>query len=155
MLSHYLTHPIQPVRKHSNRDPQKYRLFKLEREFVGVCMYHVVAVEDLQRIADHACKAHGVPPAEVTIFKEYGKKPHDGLYADGVVELNSAYWAQNTCVLLHELGHHIHFIQFPNDTQDHGPAFCRIYAELLDSYRILPYECFALLAEKWGIEISE
>ncbi len=154
MLSHYLTHPIPPVRKHSNRDPQKYKLFKLEREFVGTCMYHVVAVEDLQRIVDHACKAYDVPPAKVTVFKEYGKKPHDGLYADGVIELNSAYWAQNTCVLLHELAHHIHFAKCPDDTQDHAPAFCRIYAELLNDYRILPYECFELLAKKWGIEIN-
>ena len=154
MLSHYLTHPIPPVRKHSNRDPQKYKLFKMEREFVGTCMYHVVAVEDLQRITTHACRAYGVPRAEVTVFKDGGKKPNDGWYEDGKIGLNSAYSAQNTCVLLHELAHHIHFARFPDDTQDHGPEFCRIYRELLDSYRILPYECFELLAKKWGIEIS-
>ncbi len=153
MLSHYLTHPIPPVRKHSNRDPQKYRLFKLEREFVGTCIYHVVAIRHLQRIADHACKAYGVSTVNVVTFEEFGPKPNDGWYEDGKIGLNSAYSAQNTCVLLHELAHHIQFSKHPDDTQDHGPTFCRIYAELLNDYRILPYECFELLAKKWDIKL--
>ena len=154
MLSHYLTHPIPPVRKHSNRDPQRYKLFRLEREFVGTCMYHVVAVNDLQRIADHACKRYKVLPPKVTVFKEYGVKPNDGWYQNGTIGLNSAYSAQNTCVLLHELAHHINMEKHPEDTQDHGPMFCLIYADLLDQYRIMPFDCFALLADKWGVEIA-
>ncbi len=154
MLSHYLTHPIVQVRKHSNRDPQKYKLFRMEREFVGTCIYHIVAVDDLQRIADHACKKYKVLPPKVTVFRETGKRPPDGWYLDGTIGLNAAYYAQNTCVLLHELAHHIHSSIWWDDTQDHGPKFCLIYAELLDRYRILPFDCFALLAEKWGVEIA-
>ena len=154
MLSHYLTHPIPPVRKHSNRDPQKYKLFKMEREFVGTCIYHVVAVEDLQRIADHACREHKVLPPKITVFRESGKRPPDGWYLDGTIGLNGAYSAQNTCVLLHELAHHIHSTRCPDDTQDHGPMFCRFYADLLDRYRILPFDCFCLLADRWGVEVS-
>ena len=134
-------------------DPQRYKLYKMEREYIGTSIYHKASLKDLQMVANHVCGKWKVPPIRVRRYSS--KEKTFGYYENKTnrIYLNAHRHGQNIGVLLHELAHHITDMRHL-DAQDHGPEFCYVYACLLDRYRILPMECFRLLADKWGVTVA-
>ena len=153
MISSWLTSPIGCPKKPLPEDPQRLKLYKLEREYDGVTVYHKVSVKDLQTVANHACRKWKVKPAKIKRYISKEKICGYYVHADSTLYLNAQHHGQNTATMLHELAHHITYNKY-SDVQDHGPEFCYIYACLLASYRIMPFDCFMLLAKKWGVKVA-
>lgn len=163
MISRLLTHPIQRTRKHIASDPQRSRLYKLEREFVGTSVYHQVSQRNLQVLANHVCAYYRVKPLKVITYHN----PHEKRFGESIsysrddfvtqfgekIRLNSGYHGANLSTLLHELSHYISDLTYQNH-RDHGKQFCGIYMHLLDKYRVLPASAFRLMAQKWRISIA-
>jgi hypothetical protein len=137
-------------------DPQKWLVYRMERRIIGQIVYHRVKRDHLQLIADHACKKWNVIPVTINEYRHKERVFGWYDYSGDVkrIRLNSRYNGMNAGTMLHELAHHITYQLWP-DAEDHGPEFCDVYATLLDSYKMLPYECFLLLAKQHGIAVGE
>lgn len=163
MISKFLTHPIARTNKPCPGDPQRTRLYKLEREFIGTSVYHQVAQKHLRLLARHACAYYHVPLIKIVVYndKEHKRFGESVSYSDDdfatsyghEIRLNRGYHGANFTTLLHELAHYISD-QYYEHHRDHGPQFCGIYMHLLDKYRILPAFAFRTLAKKWGVRIA-
>ena len=149
MISHWYTHKIGPARKEKASDPQKQRVYRMEREWIGSAVDTTVPLDKLRAITKHACRAAGVRCPKVRVYRK--KERIFGYCTDEAIMLNASFHGQNLAVLLHELAHWITDRKYP-DATSHGPWFCTVYRQLLDDYRLLPAFAFDGLAEKWGVE---
>lgn len=161
MISWLLTHPIQKPTKADIEDPQRSRLYKMEREFVGTSINHHASRAHLQELANHACAYYKIKPLKIVVYskpnlREFGESVYyinDMIVFGHTVRLNKGFHGANATTLLHELAHYI-----VDDTyeqhHDHGKQFAGVYMHLLAKYRILPSSCFRLLAKKWRIAIA-
>ncbi|MGH8235416.1 MAG: hypothetical protein ACREXP_00150 [Steroidobacteraceae bacterium] len=70
---------------------------------------------------------------------------------DTSVTLHPKYGC-NGMTLLHELAHHICTLRYPK-AQDHGAAFCRIYGELLDRTRLVPFAGWKAVCARHGVKV--
>ena len=143
---------VGPKAKHESvDDPQAAKVYAMEREIVGTSINMHMLPERLQEIASHACRKAKVE--DCPVFVEASRERIFGeTYADRVV-LNSACHGDNIVVLLHELAHWITDRQY-EDVTSHGPTFMRVYSGLLEQYRVLPRDCLAVLAARYGVEIG-
>lgn len=163
MISPFLTRAIKRSRRNSPaNDPQRSRLYALEREFVGSAIYHSVSRQNLQTVADHACRYYRIEPIRIRVYHKEDERVFGNSYyyqhGDGRVEsieiaLNRAFHGANLTTLLHELAHYICDNTYANRA-GHGPEFCGIYMHLLDQYRILPALAFRALAEKHKVTVA-
>lgn len=151
-------HPLQKCR----RDPQASRVYILERAYIGVCVYHTVTRENLQIVADHACRYYRVSPVRIETYgDEYDgtmaeciwTEHDDGRYVCHKIRVNRARHGANVTCLLHELAHHVTHSTYIN-IEGHGPEFVGIYMHLLDKYRIMPSCAFRVLAKKHRVRIA-
>jgi predicted SprT family Zn-dependent metalloprotease len=126
----------------------------MEREIVGNSINQRMPVARLQEVADHACRKYRAPYVFVEVEPIKGKVFGEAYQADARIALNSSYHGDNLGVLLHELAHWLTDNLYA-DVQSHGPTFMRVYSELLEQYKILPRDCLAVLAERYGVEIGE
>lgn len=168
MISSFLTRRIPKPQPPLKNDPQARKLYKMEREFCGISIYHSVKREHLLTILEHACRYYNISAPKLVLGsnakdKVFGRSFVTTHYRpDGSVEketdheiwLNRAHHGANVSVLLHELAHHI-TDQYFEQHRDHGKQFCAIYMHLLDKYRILPSDCFRLIAKRRGIKIAK
>lgn len=60
---------------------------------------------------------------------------------------------RNLLMLAHELAHHITAHRHPH-AQDHGPAFVRWYAHLLDAWRLVPIEGTLAACRRYGVAVA-
>lgn len=163
MISQLLTHPIQKPVKVGPIDPQRSRLYKMEREFVGMAVSHRASNAHLQEISDHACTYYKIKPLKVVVYD----KPSEHIFGESVyythddfetlfghvIRLNRGFHGANLMTLLHELSHYIVDDTYENH-EDHGKKFAGVYMHLLAKYRVLPSACFRLLAKKWRVKIA-
>ena len=163
MISQLLTHPIQRTFKHTPSDPQRSRLYKMEREFVGASVYHSVSRKNLQLVADHVCAYYRITPIKIVVYRDpssrifgesiaYSNDDWETSYGH-VIRLNRGFHGANVPTLLHELAHYICDATYKNH-RGHGSQFAAIYMHLLDKYRILPAVAFRALAKKWGVKVA-
>jgi hypothetical protein len=131
-------------------DPQARRVTVMERRAFGGHLEHKTPLRWLRRIATRACCLHEVPKVSVSIRRCHGA---GGWYdPDGVfIYLDSG--EQNALSLAHELAHHITAHKHPH-AQDHGPAWVRWYAHLLDAWRLVPIEGTVAACRRYGVAIA-
>tara|TARA_R100001143_G_scaffold28420_2_gene28092 strand:+ start:11388 stop:11909 length:522 start_codon:yes stop_codon:yes gene_type:complete len=163
VISRFLTHPIARTNKSCPGDPQRTRLYKLEREFIGTSVYHQASQKHLCLLARHVCSYYCVPEIRVVVYNDPDQKcfGESVSYSDDdfvttyghEIRLNRGYHGANLTTLLHELAHYISDQYFEHH-RDHGAQFCAIYMHLLDKYRVLPAFAFRALAKKWGVKIA-
>ena len=154
MIPRWYTMPRRPVneKKAVKSDPQRHRVYKMERELVGHCINVKMTKKDLQDIATHVCKDWGVPHARVYVYES--RERTFGWTDGNAIHLNANFHGTNVQVLLHELAHHVTFYQDP-DADDHGKEFMDVYADLMDHYKMMPRDCTIVLAARYGVEIAE
>lgn len=157
MISRFFTHPVPKPKPETKIDPQKQKLYKMERTFIGCLIDSTVPLDKLQEIADYECKNFKVGPVRIEQrHVDFGPYKHAfGWAREGEICLNKAYHGQNLGCLLHELAHHLTFEMYPDIVADHSPEFVSVYRYLLDKYKIMPEDCFDLLCEKWGVRHNE
>ncbi len=162
MISPFLTRPINLPRQAPVSDPQRERLYKLEREIMGSSVYHVVSRSNLKVLADHVCRYYRIAAIKITVVnqpkvRELGwciSYSYDGGAPFGFsIYLNRGFHGANATVLMHELAHYIVDTTYMNH-ESHGKEFAGVYMHLLAKYRVLPSACFRLLAKKWRIKIA-
>lgn len=125
----------------------------MEREFIGTCVHTHCDMDHLEVVTKNACRKYKVPKLEL---KKVRWKDSTMAQLDkelGLIELNERYHGDNLCVLLHELAHWLTF-QLYGNVEDHGPEFVSYYAELLDAYKIIPFDAFLVLLNRYGIEMA-
>ena len=165
MISPFLTRPIPENLRPAAKDLQRTRLYKMEREFVGVSINHQVSRRRLQELADHACRYYMIQPIKVVVFNDPKKRifgesvyyyydDHETSKKFGyAIRLNKGFHGANVCGLLHELAHYIVDGTYA-DHEEHGKKFVGVYMHLLAKYRIFPSDCFRLLAKRYRIKIA-
>lgn len=148
---------VQPrndrLSKVDQSDPQKHLVYRMERDIVGWAIYTHVDYDDLQMIADYACRKYGVKRVGITI-ENCGKKRVFGWCEDNTIHLNADYHGDNTAVLLHELAHYIAGRKYPDADHNHGPEFVHVYGSLLGMFNCLPYWVFEFMCKDHDVEIS-
>ena len=163
MISRYFTQAIPDLPERTACDPQQTRIYRMEREFIGGAVNHVVPRKKLQEILDHACRYYRIKCLKVLVIN----RPHERFFGeifsytynddtpdfDHTIRLNQGFHGANVCTLLHELAHYI-----VDDTYEHaashGSQFVGIYMHLLAKYRIMPSDCFRLLAKRYRVKIA-
>lgn len=165
MISPFLTHEIPPPSKHSAKDPQRSRFYKMEREFVGMSVNHAVPTEKLKEMARHACEYYGIKPIRVIVYnkpseRRFGEQihfydPNDNLtpHWGHAIRLNRGFHGANVATLLHELAHYIVEDTY-EDHHDHGKKFVGVYMHLMDKYRMIPSDAFRVVAKRYRIKIA-
>lgn len=94
------------------------------------------------------CQLQGVPQVTVSVrvLRCGGWYEHDQIFLDSSC-------GRNMLMLAHELAHHITFHKHPH-AQEHGPAFVRWYAHILDAWRLVPVEGLVALCRDYGVAIA-
>lgn len=106
----------------------------MERRVFRGHLEHRAPLRILRRYVGKFCRLHGLPRVSVSIRRCHGG---GGWYdPDGrfiFLDPNQ----QNALSLAHELAHHVVTYRHPH-AQDHGPAWMRWYAHILDAWRLVP-----------------
>jgi len=163
VISRFLTRqPGKGRKKRLVSDPQRRKLYYMERHFDGMTIKHHAERQHLLDIRDHVCKYYGLEPIKLYIVdRKPPEEGHDDLgwttttYEDEscALYLNRAWYGDNAQTLLHELAHYVTDSHY-EDHQTHGGQFCAIYMHLLDKYKMLPSDAFRVLAKRFGVRIA-
>jgi len=134
-------------------DPQAHKVYTMERAIIGSCIGAHVDEDDLQAIANHACRKWRVAKVEVVVkgmgTALFGECDHE-------IRLNKDWHGDNVPVLVHELAHWIASEIWGDDNiEAHGPEWAQVYRVLLNDYKVLPYECSAVLFDKYEVRYEE
>lgn len=153
MINKYFTHPPPRLKPDQKHDPQRRRMYRMERDWDGSTIGTKTDRATLEDLVTHACNKYRVPRARLVIGRS--KEKVLGWCLEDKIWLNAAFYGQNTMTLLHELAHYISVQLFAEDDIDnHGPEFACVYMHLLDAYRILPAFAFKKFAKKWKVKIA-
>ena len=153
-LSPFLTRP-RPYKKQIAADPQRELVYSLERTLIGAVIYTHCDRGHLEAIIKHACNVYKVKSPRLVISR---KEAHAfGWCHEDRIELNASFHGDNVGTLLHELAHWITDFtheEVMHDLEQHGPEFVGAYADLLDRYKLIPYDAFLGLLDEWNIRIK-
>lgn len=136
---------FKKMKKPDPMDPQKYRVYKMERLFSGTTVNSHMELDELQRVADYACRKFRVKRVGVTLENK-GRQRIFGWCKDYTIHLNRDYHGDNLVTLLHELAHYITDQKFVED-EAHGPFFVGTYGRLLDMFNVMPDHLFFHLCD--------
>lgn len=153
MISRWLVVPIKRNRNRPKGDPQRHKIYSLERELVGMSVNTRCPRDHLRDVLAHACRKYRVTAAELKfirnpdmrIFGFYIRYPFPS------ITLNSGFHGCNMFTLMHELAHHIVDERF-DSIEHHGPEFAKVYMDLLHRYRIIPNYAFKVMLERYGVK---
>lgn len=146
----------------NNNDPQAQLLYAFEDTFMYAAMRGTMRREDLQALADKACRRWRVPPVEVK-FSQHTKWFGQYFAWEHVIHLYGSKGrrrgpkgtsGRNAAVLLHEVAHHIDDWRTGAD-QAHGPHFAAICRDLYDHFQVLPRKGYTYMARKCGLKVSK
>ena len=163
MISNFLTHKVRRKKRSPKLDPQRNRLYKLEREFIGSSVNHVVSKANLKDIADHVCRYYKLKSVKIIVVDQPWEPAlgwceswsiNNGAPFNFVIHLNRGYHGASAQVLLHEVAHYI-VDSFWQGHEPHGPEYTAVHRHLLSKYRILPDICYDVLAKKHNIAVGK
>ena len=149
-ISPFLTRPCK-FKKPIRTDPQRHLVYTMERQLIGISLHCQADPDHLRAVLRHACRKYKVPEPELKIRNV--KERWFGGCREDYIELNARFHGNNLFTLLHELAHWITWQVYGN-VEDHGPEFVSYYAELLDAYKVIPFDAFLVLLNEYGIEIA-
>lgn len=142
----------QAVAKAPADDPQRERLYRMEREaFGGWCAAAVTTLPSAQAWVKRMCKVYAVAPCRVEL-KDLGVWA--GIYDTGVITLSSGKRSGKCLLTLaHEFAHHVHE-QFVGQEPDeiHGPAFMCAYIHILDRARMVDAAGMKAICDRYKIK---
>lgn len=153
MISKLISHPLKNPKPGPQYDPQRERLYSMEREIIGMAVHHGAKRSELLTVVEHACKYYGVPPPRLMVVNR-PEQPVFGWTDTKKIVLNRGYHGANVPTLLHELAHWIVDSFDTSRIEAHRPQFVGVYMHLLEKYRLLPEAGFRSLAKKWKVRIG-
>jgi len=151
VISRWLTVPYKRYRPVKKTDPQRHKLYSMERELIGQSIHTRSSRKHLRDVIAHACRKYKVKP----IALRFINKPEEKLFGyheapPPAIVLNQGFHGANLFTLLHELAHYITDCKY-TDVPDHGPEFVKVYMDLLHRYRIIPDYVFKVMAQRHGV----
>ena len=154
MISQYISRKALPPR-HASKvkcDPQRHRLYAMEREIIGMAIATRSSASALQAMLSWLCRLSAVKVPKLVLISK--KEKTMGWSDEDKIELNVSFDGANFATLIHELAHHIVRKKF-SDCASHGAEFVAIYRELLAVAKLLPRDCFDVLAKRYGVVIGD
>ena len=155
-ISRFVTQRVRQPRQHVKSDPQRYRLYFMERTLLGNIMEHQCKSKYIQAIVDRACDNFCVPPAAVSIvhrpkIRIWGWQLFDRL------TFNRGFGGCNIHIVLHEVAHYItdELTEGADGVQNHGPEFVGVYRALMDQFNVIPNCAFDALCSRWNLKWVE
>ncbi len=154
MISRYLTQRPRPrKRKVCEADPQRHKVYDMERTMVGACVDTTMELPTLRQIVRHACREWGLIAPKLLLKSEDNTMVFGMYYHElNTICLNHCFHGANIGVLLHELAHHIIWRRHGHDAEDHGKEFVAVYRYLLNRYNVIPDYAFDTILDRWGVE---
>lgn len=135
-----------------SKDPQRKRLYAVENTYFAGHTQHKLNGKQMRRWVREICKEYGVPVPVVRIGRcEENRVAQYDPEDDGAITLDKAQGCNGLSVM-HEMAHHICTLNHPR-AADHGPAFCRIYGELLDRVRLVPFAGWIAVCAQHGVGV--
>lgn len=150
MISRWLVIPTAKKRHKIKSDPQRHRIYALERELIGQSINTQSKASHLRDVLLHACTKYNVTAPVLHIIDS--KDPIFGWTDEDGIHLNESFHGCNTFTLLHELAHYIMDRTYEPPFEYHGPEFVKVYMDLMHRYRILPKYAFKVLAERHKVK---
>ena len=144
-----------PVRPAHPRDPQQFRLYRMEVEAIGARGYMRLTRGDIGKLLRSLAKAYRVPSPTVR-FADFGDWSAE-CDSNGVITFNPhRRRAYDVLTVVHEFGHHLHN-QFEDSPRQeaHGPQYMACYMSALDTARVLPVCAMRAVCDKWGIQYND
>lgn len=139
------------VRPGLEEDPQRDLVYAVEKIHLAGHCRHTMARKHIRKWTRSVCRAYGVPMPKLSFGKvDRGFSAHYD-HENATVRLDPK-WGCNGLTLLHELAHLICYTHYPR-AQDHGAAFCRVYGELLDRNRLVPFAGWKALCARHGVKV--
>lgn len=136
-------------------DPQKERLYSLERELIGKPKRN--SLRRLTLVAMRLFQRYKVRP--IPVWVQWDTADRYAYYEDEkkhlqriVLNDRDDYCGVNLSTLLHEVAHHILMTHYARTLQDHGPEFVSLLRDLFSQYRIASNARFDKLARKHKVK---
>jgi hypothetical protein len=139
------------VRPGLGQDPQRDLVYAVEKLHLGYHTRHSLPRRSLYALVRRVCKAYGVRRPTVRIGKVDRGFAAICDFEEKRISLDPKFGC-NGLTVLHELAHWICFLRYPS-AQLHGAAFCRIYGELLDRSRLVPFEGWKAVCARHGVKV--
>ena len=136
----------------SKKDPQQFRLYRMEREDIGARDYMRLTWKECARVVRSVCRAYGVPGAKLRrkVMGRWAAEYDNTRYCK--ITLNPKKGtATDLLTILHELSHHVHWHLGPvhvGEQEDHGPQFMACYISILDTVRLIPRDAMATICRR-------
>lgn len=129
-----------PIAKASRKDPQQFRLYRMEQECFKGLDRAELTLKQIERFTRAVARNYRVPTPTIK-FVDLGKWSGQ-CWVSGLIELNpKRRGSRSVLTIAHEMAHHIHNHLVPDKYakhQSHGPEFLCCYMSLLDTARIMP-----------------
>jgi hypothetical protein len=149
-----------PIKRSPARDPQQYRVYRMENEAIGARMYQRLTRTAMRRLVRSVCRNYRVPRIQL-IWTDLGKWAAEwsGGEESRVVRLNTKKGtSQDMLTITHELAHHIHFWLsdgISEDQEDHGPEFMACHMSILDTCRVIPVVGMRAICDAWKVRYAD
>jgi hypothetical protein len=156
VINPFFTRKGTALKREVKSDPQRHRLYRMERDFIGAFIDANTKRKTLEHIVTHACNKYKIRRPKLRVVKRPDRV--FGWCTDEELYLNRDFHGNNIGTLLHELAHWV--VDEVFDTAEevngcHGPQFAAIYMHLLVGYKVLPEVAFRYLADEWQVAIDE
>lgn len=136
----------------SDRDPQRTRVYDMERKAFYAWALHATTVPRLRRMANAVCSHYDLEPVTFAFLSP--RSIYRGMYDVDNDEIELCPNQGRTALLLaHELAHHVISKLHPR-AQDHGPLWAKHYAEILQFLGVMPADSFRVAARKHGVTVA-
>lgn len=143
----------------SKDDPQQNKVYKLEANDLIAKTRHTMLLPELRRIARDVCDTAGVPMPKLCIrrYRQKGWVLY-AVYWHPFGNFGGSIWldpkrGKDLASLLHELAHHIVAIKNPR-ARPHGATWVKVYAKLLDAYKLVPLANMRSLCRQYGVKMA-
>lgn len=135
-------------------DPQRRRVYAMERREFRAHLLHCVALKALRSAARRVCTNANVPQVRVYVRAFRGSGGEYWCMADEPARIYlHPKVGRNFMSLAHELAHHVAWIKSPR-SDPHGPTWMWWYAAIMDAMRLVPFEGTLAICKRHGVAIA-
>lgn len=141
------------MKKSPKSDPQRSRVYEMERHAVANHLHHKMSERDLRTTLRALSEAIDVPQPKLQIRRMGNDYVGDYTIESSLIRVD-AKLGMNLRTLMHEYAHHVHQQHTYKGEPAHSPRWVRIYFQLLDMTRMVPIEGMLAVARQYGVKVQ-
>jgi len=136
------------------KDPQAELVYFWENTNFRALFYaHRIPLAQAQKIARAMARYCQVPEPQLS-FKRLSRRANTAEQSGPRMWVNTTKAGWTHMLLAHEVAHWVCEHRHTN-AQDHGPAWMRVYLQLLDRFKVLPLHVTTHSARLFGIKFKD